>query len=335
MELVAFVFAFSAAAAALAACAALHRTRQKLAEIERAVADIRSGNGCRRILARPGEPAAGLIYEINYIVRGYEGQIAALQAAREANRQLMTSLSHDVRTPLTTLIGYLDAVHRQVVAGEEAQQYLEIARRKAYDLKGITDGLFAWCKLHSGEADLQPTRQDLGELTRNILVDWVPLLEEARIDYEVNIPETPFWALADGEGYRRILNNLLQNVLAHSHATRVTLEMGRTSHGVQLRLGDNGVGIAPEELGRIFDRLYRCDPARTAGGSGLGLSIAQGLAKMMGGCITADSSPGQGTVFSVVLPGGDPEKTQEKAKVAARSLQGGGGILSEKEATGI
>ena len=92
---------------------------------------------------------------------------------------------------------------------------------------------------------------------------------------------------------------------------------------------------APEELGRIFDRLYRCDPARTAGGSGLGLSIAQGLAKMMGGCITADSSPGQGTVFSVVLPGGDPEKTQEKVKVAARSLQGGGGILSEKEATGI
>ena len=309
--------------------------RRQIREMTEILEEIQKGNGNRRILASPGQLTAPLAYAVNGVVQRYEEEQLRARRSEAADRQLMTSLSHDVRTPLTTLIGYLDAVHRQVVVGEEAQQYLEIARRKAYDLKGITDGLFAWCKLHSGEADLQPTRQDLGELTRNILVDWVPLLEEARIDYEVNIPETPFWALADGEGYRRILNNLLQNVLAHSHATRVTLEMGRTSHGVQLRLGDNGVGIAPEELGRIFDRLYRCDPARTAGGSGLGLSIAQGLAKMMGGCITADSSPGQGTVFSVVLPGGDPEKTQEKAKVAARSLQGGGGILSEKEAAGI
>ena len=118
MDTFLLLFALFCAAAALAACAALHRTRQKLAEIERAVADIRSGNGCRRILARPGEPAAALVYEINDIVQNYEGRLAALQTAQEANRQLMTSLSHDVRTPLTTLIGALDAAHRGLLTGQ-------------------------------------------------------------------------------------------------------------------------------------------------------------------------------------------------------------------------
>lgn len=309
------------------------QVRRQIREMTEILKEIQTGNGNRRVLAPPGQLTAPLAYGVNGVVQRYEEEQLRARRREAADRQLMTSLSHDVRTPLTTLIGYLDAVHRQVVAGEEARQYLEIARRKAYDLKGITDGLFDWCKLHSGEAGLQPTRQDLGELTRNILVDWVPLLEEARIDYEVDIPETPFWALADGEGYRRILNNLLQNVLAHSQATRVTLEMRRTPRGVQLRLGDNGVGIARKDLDRIFDRLYRCDPARPAGGSGLGLAIARGLAEKMGGTLTAESSPGRGTVFSAVLPGADREKTQEKPKVAARPLQGEGGILSEKEAT--
>lgn len=192
MELVAFAFAFLAAAAALAACTALHRTRQKLAEIERAVADIRSGNGCRRILARPGEPAAALVYEINDIVQYYEGRLAALQTAQEANRQLMTSLSHDVRTPLTTLIGALDAAHRGLLTGQAREESLDAARRKAHELKDYVDALFDWFKLNSGEFALHPHPVEAVELTRNFLADWVPLWEEQGMDYRLLIPEGPF-----------------------------------------------------------------------------------------------------------------------------------------------
>ena len=293
--------------------------RRQIREMAEILEEIRQGNGNRRLLAPPGRLTAPLAYGVNGVVQRYEEERLHARRREAADRQLMTSLSHDVRTPLTTLIGYLDAVHRQTVEGEEARQYLETARRKAYDLKRTTDALFLWCKLHSGEDALHPARQDLGELTRAILVDWVPLLEEAQIDYDVLIPERPFPALVDEEGYRRILNNLLQNVLAHSRATRITLRLREEGGGVAVRLADNGVGIAPQDLGHIFDRLYKCDPARTASGSGLGLAIARGLAEQMGGHITAQSKPGQGTAFLLVLPG-DDALLQENPKVAARPL---------------
>lgn len=302
MELVAFVFAFSAAAAALAACAALHRTRQKLAEIERAVADIRSGNGCRRILARPGEPAAALVYEINDIVQNYEGRLAALQTAQEANRQLMTSLSHDVRTPLTTLIGALDATHRGLLTGQAREESLDAARRKAHELKDYVDALFDWFKLNSGEFALQPRPVEAVELTRNFLADWIPLWEEQGMDYRLQIPEGPFRAALDPDAYRRILNNLLQNALTHSRAQCTSVTLTARDGALEVQVADDGVGIPAEALPHIFERLYKGDASRGSRGSGLGLSIAQQLALRMGGSLTAASTPGKGAVFTLQFP---------------------------------
>ncbi|HIZ61609.1 MAG TPA: HAMP domain-containing histidine kinase [Candidatus Gemmiger avistercoris] len=302
MELVAFVFAFSAAAAALAACAALHRTRQKLAEIERAVADIRSGNGCRRILARPGEPAAALVYEINDIVQNYEGRLAALQTAQEANRQLMTSLSHDVRTPLTTLIGALDAAHRGLLTGQAREESLDAARRKAHELKNYVDALFDWFKLNSGEFSLQPRPVEAVELTRNFLADWVPLWEEQGMNYRLQIPEGPFRAALDPDAYRRILNNLLQNALTHSRAQCTSVTLTARDGALEVQVADDGVGIPAEALPHIFERLYKGDASRGSRGSGLGLSIARQLALCMGGSLTAASTPGKGAVFTLQFP---------------------------------
>ena len=302
MELVAFVFAFSAAAAALAACAALHRTRQKLAEIERAVADIRSGNGCRRILARPGEPAAALVYEINDIVQNYEGRLAALQTAQEANRQLITSLSHDVRTPLTTLIGALDAAHRGLLTGQAREESLDAARRKAHELKDYVDALFDWFKLNSGEFSLQPRPVEAVELTRNFLADWVPLWEEQGMNYRLQIPEGPFRAALDPDAYRRILNNLLQNALTHSRAQCTSVTLTARDGALEVQVADDGVGIPAEALPHIFERLYKGDASRGSRGSGLGLSIARQLALCMGGSLTAASTPGKGAVFTLQFP---------------------------------
>ena len=302
MELVAFVFAFSAAAAALAACAALHRTRQKLAEIERAVADIRSGNGCRRILARPGEPAAALVYEINDIVQNYEGRLAALQTAQEANRQLMTSLSHHVRPPLTTLIGSLDAAHRGLLTGQAREDSLAAAHRKAHELKDYVDALFDWFKLNSGEFSLQPRPVEAVELTRNFLADWVPLWEEQGMNYRLQIPEGPFRAALDPDAYRRILNNLLQNALTHSRAQCTSVTLTARDGALEVQVADDGVGIPAEALPHIFERLYKGDASRGSRGSGLGLSIARQLALCMGGSLTAASTPGKGAVFTLQFP---------------------------------
>ena len=194
----------------------LHRERRQIKELSEALSDVRNGNGNRRVLADPSQLLAPLFYEINDIIRSYEDRISAFQQAEETNKQLMTSLSHDLRTPLTTLIGYLDAVHKGVVSGAEREEYIETSRRKAYELKDYIDVLFDWFKLNSDEFAIEIQRTEAAELTRNIMIDWIPLLEDRGIEYSIEIPEQELIVDLDPESYLRIINNLLQNVITHS-----------------------------------------------------------------------------------------------------------------------
>ncbi|ADL05682.1 histidine kinase [[Clostridium] saccharolyticum WM1] len=273
--------------------------KRQLQDMTDALNDIEAGNGNRRILAVDNELTADLSYKMNEIVTRYEEQLSGLRAADETNRQLMTSLSHDVRTPLTTLIGYLDASHRGVVTGKEREDYLEIARHKAHDLKDYIDILFDWFKLNSSEFALSIERVELAELTRNVLKDWIPIFEENHLDYEINIPERPLFAKVDLDGYARIINNLVQNVITHSRATQIKIEMTQEGNNIEIRITDNGIGIEKADLPHIFERLYKCDKGRSDKGSGLGLSIVWQMVEKMDGKITAQSEPNRYTAFIV------------------------------------
>lgn len=273
--------------------------KRQLQDMTDALNDIEAGNGNRRILAVDNELTADLSYKMNEIVTRYEEQLSGLRAADETNRHLMTSLSHDVRTPLTTLIGYLDASHRGVVTGKEREDYLEIARHKAHDLKDYIDILFDWFKLNSSEFALSIERVELAELTRNVLKDWIPIFEENHLDYEINIPERPLFAKVDLDGYARIINNLVQNVITHSRATQIKIEMTQEGNNIEIRITDNGIGIEKADLPHIFERLYKCDKGRSDKGSGLGLSIVWQMVEKMDGKITAQSEPNRYTAFIV------------------------------------
>lgn len=291
-----------AALCLLIAYLSVRQAKKKIRETMDILTDIRQGNGNRRILCAPGELTAPLVYEINDIVASYEKELAALRKAEETNRQLMTSLSHDVRTPLTTLIGYLDAVHKGIVTGREKEEYTETARRKAYDLKDYIDGLFDWFKLNSDEFVLNPQVVEAAELTRNLLIDWIPVLEDQHIAYDLDIPDGPLRVRLDTDAYGRILNNLVQNVVAHSRATAICISLSRQDREMELRVSDNGIGIDKQDLPYIFERLYKCDRGRSEKGSGLGLAITHQLVGKMGGTITAASTPGKGTTFLVRFP---------------------------------
>ena len=159
----------------------VRRVKRQILEMSDALEDVKNGNGNRRILSETHELVAPLAYEINDIVLSYENRLSACHQTEETNRQLMTSLSHDVRTPLTTLIGYLDAAHKGIVDGKERDDYIETARRKAHDLKEYIDVLFDWFKLGSNEFSMNIKAVDLTELTRNILIDWIPIFEDTQI----------------------------------------------------------------------------------------------------------------------------------------------------------
>ena len=191
MEIIIFLSIVIAVVAVLTSILLIHRVKKQIAEMTDALIDVKNGNGNRRILAATNELIAPLAYEINEIVVSYESRISIVRQTEETNRQLMTSLSHDVRTPLTTLIGYLDAAHKGLVTGKGRDDYIETARRKAHDLKEYIDVLFDWFKLNSDEFALEIHPIEAAELTRNILIDWIPIFEDKQVDYDIDILEQP------------------------------------------------------------------------------------------------------------------------------------------------
>lgn len=302
MELLVFVSVAIAIISVFICGFVIRRVKAQINGMLDALEDIKAGNGNRRILSATDEFTASIAYEVNDIVSSYEKELSSFRQAEEVNKQLMTSLSHDVRTPLTTLIGYLDAAHKEIVTGKDKDEYVEIARRKAHDLKEYIDVLFDWFKLNSDEFVLLIDPVEAVELTRNILIDWIPIFEDKQIDYSIDIPEQPFRVRLDPDAYMRVLNNLIQNVIVHSHADKINISLSNQDGNMKIVVADNGVGIEKDDLKHIFERLYKCDKGRSEKGSGLGLSIVHQLVEKMNGTITAESTPGNGTMFALYFP---------------------------------
>ena len=302
MELLVFVSVAIAIISVFICGFVIRRVKAQINGMLDALEDIKAGNGNRRILSATDEFTASIAYEVNDIVSSYEKELSSFRQAEEVNKQLMTSLSHDVRTPLTTLIGYLDAAHKGIVTGKDKDEYVEIARRKAHDLKEYIDVLFDWFKLNSDEFVLLIDPVEAVELTRNILIDWIPIFEDKQIDYSIDIPEQPFRVRLDPDAYMRVLNPLIQNVTVHSHADKINISLSNQDGNMKIVVADNGVGIEKDDLKHIFERLYKCDKGRSEKGSGLGLSIVHQLVEKMNGTITAESTPGNGTMFALYFP---------------------------------
>lgn len=280
----------------------LYRIRSRLALIQEVLGDIKAGNLNRRVLAGENDLTKQICYDINDIVVSSQARLVWQRQSEQAYKRLMTSLSHDVKTPLASLVGYLEAVESGLVAGTEKEEYIHIAACKANHLKEFVEALFEWVKLDAGEQVFHFERWDVNELSRNIIADWIPLLESSGFGYEVDIPETECVVKIDTNAYTRILNNLLQNLLTHSAGSHMALSVEETGRQIMITVADNGKGISSSDLPHIFERMYRCDHSRSTKGNGLGLSITKELVNAHRGTITVSSAPGAGTSFTITFP---------------------------------
>lgn len=170
----------------------LHRVRGQLFLIRDALNDIKAGNLNRRVLARESDLTKQICYDINEIAMSSQSRLIQQKQSEQAYKRLMTSLSHDVKTPLASLVGYLEAVESKMVTGAEKEEYIRVAMEKAYHLKDFVTALFEWVKLDAGEQIFHFEVCDLNELSRDIMADWVPLLENHDLSYEIEIPETEY-----------------------------------------------------------------------------------------------------------------------------------------------
>ena len=276
--------------------------KKKIQEIVKVLDDIYSGNLDRRLIADENSEMSSLVYKINEIVIKDKNKLSEFNKAEKAYKKLVTSLSHDIRTPLSALIGYLEVLEKDSMSYVEQLKFIRIAKEKALNLSDYIQSLFEWLKLESGEWTYDFVHENICELTRLILADWIIKLEESNIDFNFDIPEKALFILVDKNAYDRIINNLLANMIKHSHANKLVVKITEEISEVQITITDNGVGIDEKELPFIFDRLYKCDNSRTENSHGLGLAITKELTIALNGTINVISGYGKGTAFKLRFP---------------------------------
>ena len=303
-------------------CSKVISINKKISQSNEVLDDIKKGNGNRKILSKDNDNFSEIIYKINEIVYLYEEKLTEFRKKENANNQLLTSLSHDIRTPLTSIIGYTDAIKKELLKdglnykydlqsvienhntlenNNVIENYIDIVREKSYSLKEYLDNVFDWFKLNSNEFYLDLKDTEITELSRNIIKSWIVIFEEKDIDFDIEIEEKEIICNLDQNAYARVINNIIQNAVEHSKTKKIQISIKESNRKIFITIKDFGVGIEPDDLEHIFDRLYKCDKARNKVGSGLGLYITKELVEKMNGCINVKSEVGEGTEFEITF----------------------------------
>ena len=223
-------------------------------------------------------------------------------------RELVANVSHDLRTPLASIQGYLETIFmkQDEIDEERRQQFLDIIYQNTTMLNRLVGELFELSKLDARQSEPQREPFSLIELAQDTVLDFQPRAEKQGVLLEADFsPQLPF-AYGDIAMVERVLTNLVENALHHTPSGgRVLLRIAAGEQELVCEVKDTGQGIAREDLPHIFDRFYRGEKGRQhKGGTGLGLAIAQKIIEAHGGQISAASTEGQGATFRFSLPTG-------------------------------
>jgi len=231
-------------------------------------------------------------------------QMQALEAKDNLRRNLIANVSHDLRTPLASLQGYIETLQLKTgeFSVEQRKHYLDIAHQQSQRLTRLVAELFELSKLDANEAMPQLEPVMLGELVMDVVQKYRLQAEENRIELEVRIPTGQPFVSADIAQLDRVLENLLGNAIEHTPAQgTIRIELASVKEGMQLRICNNGKGIRREELPHVFERFYQAPEKRHGRGAGLGLAIAKRILELHGSRIEVESSPGEETCFFFTL----------------------------------
>jgi two-component system, OmpR family, phosphate regulon sensor histidine kinase PhoR len=269
------------------------------------VKDLGASGFRRRIhMGFSSTPLKRMGTELNALLDAFQGVIEEKQRLELSHKKLIVDISHDIRTPLTSLLGYVEVLKDRELPPEERREYLEIIHAKAQSMHLIMEELFDLARLESEDTVMELTRVDLAEIVREVLASCYQDFVRASITPDIRLPEGPVVVWGNRAGIERVLANLLSNALKYgSEGGLIGVSMREEPGRVWVDVRDRGRGIPESELPRVFDRLYTTEASRNAAsrGTGLGLAIARQLVMKQNGEIVAASTPGESTVFSFCL----------------------------------
>jgi two-component system phosphate regulon sensor histidine kinase PhoR len=231
--------------------------------------------------------------------------VTDLRRLETVRRDFVANVSHELKTPLTSIAGYAETLATEVGTGTQSERFAQTILSNARRMQRLVDDLLDLSRIESGGWQPVPEPVDIVTVARET---WAPFADRARdrrIDFTVAPPGNGATLAADPDALRQILTNLFDNALRYTPSGgRIVVAAGPTAGGMLLSVSDNGSGITGQHLPRVFERFYRADPARSRdqGGTGLGLAIVKHLVEAHGGWVDAQSAPGRGTTIRMVFP---------------------------------
>lgn len=280
----------------------IRRKREKeLSEIARKLGDILEKDSDEKVMVFTDDKALmDVVGEINRLLYDRQKIKAGRKREEEASQKMLSNISHDMKTPLTVILGYLEILRLK----DPEDEALKKTEEKAKQVLELINRFFTLAKLEAGDTDMELTKFAVNELCRENVLGYYDILQQKDFRVEISIPEKAVYVRGNEEAVQRILQNLLSNALRYgSDGKYLGLFLREEENHVYIDVADKGKGIDRESAAHVFDRLYTMEDSRNREiqGTGLGLTIAKNLAKAMGGDIILNSIPYEKTVFTVEL----------------------------------
>ena len=280
------------------------RSMRYISRISSAMREIAEGDLNITLDVEGDDEFADMAENLNNMVEELRQLMDKERESERTKNELITNVAHDLRTPLTSIIGYLELLSSPVKLNEEMQKkYLDITYKKSKRLQKLIEDLFGFTKLNYGKISMKVSKVDIVKLLSQMLEEFYPNFMEKNLAYELQSNVTAKVITADGNLLARLFDNLINNAIKYgSVGKKIIVKVDATDTVVTVSVTNFGYVIPKEELPLLFEKFYRVEQSRSVntGGTGLGLAIAKNIVDMHGGTIGVTSDL-NGTVFTVKL----------------------------------
>jgi len=283
-----YILLIAAIAVAIYFCARFFSLKRTInttnSELKKIVENIEENRIIK--LAAPDEEAEKLLLTINNTLELIRQKSISYKLREKEFKKEIENISHDLRTPLTSVLGYLKIIDSEKLS-EEERESLETAKRKAYSLQRLITQFYDLSRISGGEYKLRLEDVDISRLLRESIMEHYAYLSEKNLHISISILDKPVRAVVDTNATERIFTNLLQNAGKYAKTT-LNIHLKTHSEHVLIIFENDTDTIEEKYIDRMFDRFYTSDDARSTGSTGLGLTISKHLAECMGGKMSAE-----------------------------------------------